>query len=557
MGKKIFKDPIYGYIEIEDDIVKKVIDKPSFQRLRRIIQTSYTPLYASALHNRFTHSLGVYHLGKIAIDSLRNKSKEKFECIDNLPNIFLYACLLHDVGHAPFSHTGEGFYLPAKHDYTEIHELLKEAVNLQDFTDDIPLTDRSNPQATKAANPHEIMSAIIGIKQFPELFKNAEEKSFFARAIVGYHYKKNSKENGIKNCLIDLLNSKYIDVDKLDYLMRDTYMTGFDSINIDFIRLLNSLDIIIDDTNTAHLVFEKNAISVIENVVYARDLEKKWIQLHPAVLYEIYLLETSIGLLNSKVNDDNLGKKLFSYDALTENGVELNDNISISYLCDDDIIYLLKNKYNFPVFKEFLNRNIRKHPLWKSESEYKSYFISSLNHQEQIRFSSALKQLAGFMKTIGCETINDQVISSLGEEIEKAEKTIENYDALVKHQTLPDQTSLKVSIHEKKEMLYICKPLQEFAQENQIDFNFLLLDNDLFYSAFGNDDFSKIEIIFKKNGSNPVFKLFGDIRTFDAKKIDGNEFKEFYYIFYDRKENQQSFDINELVKKIKRKYIDN
>ena len=554
MGKKIFKDPIYGYIEIEDDVVKKVIDKPSFQRLRRIIQTSYTPLYASALHNRFTHSLGVYHLGKIAIDSLKTKNQETLAVINNLESIFLYACLLHDVGHAPFSHTGEGFYLPVKRDYTIIHEQLKEAVDLQDFTDDIPLTDPANPQATKAANPHEIMSAIIGIKQFPELFKDAEEKSFFARAIVGYHYKKNSKENGIKNCLIDLLNSKYIDVDKLDYLMRDTYMTGFDSINIDYVRLLNSLNIIIDDTDKAHLVFEKNAISVIENVVYARDLEKKWIQLHPAVLYEIYLIETSINFLNSKVNDENTGKRLFSYEALIETGVELKEHISIKFLCDDDIIFLLKNTYDFPLFKEFLNRNLRKHPLWKSESEYKSYFISSLNSNEQKRFSSALKQLAGFMNTTDCATINNQVISFLEDEINNAEKILSEYDTIKQQSTLPDQASLKVGIHEKKEMLHICKPLQEFAQENQIDFNFLLLGNDLFYSAFGNDDFSKIEIVFKKNESKPVLKLFGDMKILSSEKPDG---EKFYYIFYDRKENQQSFDINELVKKIKREYIDN
>jgi hypothetical protein len=62
---KSFKDPIYGYISIEKEIVKGIVDTAAFQRLRNVIQTSYAPLYSSAVHNRFVHSLGVYHLGNI------------------------------------------------------------------------------------------------------------------------------------------------------------------------------------------------------------------------------------------------------------------------------------------------------------------------------------------------------------------------------------------------------------------------------------------------------------------------------------------------------------
>ena len=94
---KIFKDPIYCYVEIDDELIKKVIDTPNFQRLRRIIQTSYGPLYATALHNRFTHSIGVYHLGKIAIEVILSKNSDLFSFFPNLKKIFLLACLLHDV----------------------------------------------------------------------------------------------------------------------------------------------------------------------------------------------------------------------------------------------------------------------------------------------------------------------------------------------------------------------------------------------------------------------------------------------------------------------------
>ena len=66
MGEKKFRDPIYGYIAIDEQLVKDVIDTAAFQRLRDIIQTSYAPLYSSAVHNRFVHSIGVYHLGRLA-----------------------------------------------------------------------------------------------------------------------------------------------------------------------------------------------------------------------------------------------------------------------------------------------------------------------------------------------------------------------------------------------------------------------------------------------------------------------------------------------------------
>ena len=67
---KRFKDPIYGYIDIEQKIISEIVDTAGFQRLRNIIQTSYAPLYSSAVHNRFVHSLGVYHLGCIVTQTV-------------------------------------------------------------------------------------------------------------------------------------------------------------------------------------------------------------------------------------------------------------------------------------------------------------------------------------------------------------------------------------------------------------------------------------------------------------------------------------------------------
>lgn len=92
------------------------------------------------------------------------------------------------------------------------------------------------------------MSSIVGLISFPEFFFNENEREFFARCITGYKYSEKSDENDIRNCFIQLLNSKVIDADKLDYLIRDAYITGFDTVSIDYERLLGVLTIVKTDS---------------------------------------------------------------------------------------------------------------------------------------------------------------------------------------------------------------------------------------------------------------------------------------------------------------------
>lgn len=155
---KRFKDPIYGYVEIDETIITNIVDTAGFQRLRNIIQTSYSPLYSSAVHNRFVHSLGVYHLGCIVSESIARNKDEFVESgdIERYLKIFELACLLHDLGHAPFSHTGEEFYLEnGKRDI--LHNFIIELTGDEDLEEEI------KSKNYKAA-PHELMSVIVALR---------------------------------------------------------------------------------------------------------------------------------------------------------------------------------------------------------------------------------------------------------------------------------------------------------------------------------------------------------------------------------------------------------
>ena len=105
---RLFKDPVHGYISVRKDWCTDFIDTPVFQRLRYIEQTSMRPLYPAAHHDRFVHSLGVFHLGqRIYANILKNTRDGELSNLlkqDRFQNTFLIACLMHDCGHAPFSH---------------------------------------------------------------------------------------------------------------------------------------------------------------------------------------------------------------------------------------------------------------------------------------------------------------------------------------------------------------------------------------------------------------------------------------------------------------------
>ena len=536
---KQFKDPIYGYVKIPLDYVNKIIDSAEFQRLRRIVQTSYSPLYSASVHNRFIHSIGVYHLGTIAaksvFDDLRNNdSTKELADWDSIEEVFLLACLLHDVGHAPFSHTGEKFYLDENGGYSKIHDMLVSYVNTETLKQDIP-------ENSKSAAPHEIMSAIVALKNFDEYFSEDFEKELFARCITGYKFTNDNLLNSIYNCIITMLNSKVIDVDRLDYLIRDAYFTGFETVNIDYTRLLTSLTIIIEDEK-AKLGYNKNAISVIENVVYAHDAERKWIQTHPIVLYDMYIIQHVIDNLNKKVSIDN-NKKLFSLESLSVEGHKLKNDLEISLLCDDDIVHLLKNNKADSLCMEYFCRKNRRHPLWKSESEYKAYIPLQFGTNGKVleNLTEALSETEKYMRKYSESwIINDSIIDKIKGELKNLDNCGEEINPSTK----------KAQRRKKEKILKVIDTLKKFANKNNMECDFVLLEASQFYSGFNKKDLSSIPIKFPKKGRSNVFEFKDVVSLLES---NDSEINDFFYLFY--KGSDTSIDREELCSEIYKAFM--
>lgn len=520
---KRLKDPIYGYISIDDDIISDIIDTAEFQRLRQIIQTSYAPLYASAVHNRFVHSIGVYYLGCIVseafVKSLETIPDIDKEEINRYIEIFKLACLLHDVGHAPFSHTGEGFYLDENSSRQKLHSKIIGMTEDKKLQDEIEKCDYS-------AAPHELMSIIVALKSFSAQFRDNKEKSFFARCISGYLYTEIDIASSFLNCMISMLNSPIIDVDKLDYLIRDAYITGFDTISIDYRRLLNSVMIIKNkDKNNCKLVFDKSAVSVIENVIFAHDAERKWIQNHPTVQYDSYILKYAIEKINSEYD-------IFNLESIGVEGKEIDKDLKIQLLSDGDIIFLMKN-IDDDLIREYFVRKNRRHPLWKSESEYKACSKGMFTDDIYDVLDKKLDEFFKYLNyTNNSNKINACVLQKIEEDIKDCEKLLENSDIF--------PTDF---LDSKRRNLKFAKCFEEFAKNQDMDFDFVIIRANQFNSGFSKIAFEKIEIFFPLLNKSYPFKEVTNVLSANKSQHD-----KFFYVFYRKKENQKRIDIKLLLK---------
>jgi len=224
--RKIVNDPIYGFINIPFPILYDLIEHPHFQRLRRIKQLGLTHLvYPGANHTRFQHALGAMHLMKEAINNLRSKG---LDITDEEAEAALIAILLHDIGHGPYSHA-------------------LERIIVEDIS-------------------HETLSLLL----MQELNREFDGRLDVAIKIFRKQY--------TKKFLCQLVSSQ-LDMDRLDYLRRDSFFTGVTEGIIGSDRIIKMLHVVGDQ-----LVVEDKGVYSIEKFLLARRLMFWQVYLHKTVI---------------------------------------------------------------------------------------------------------------------------------------------------------------------------------------------------------------------------------------------------------------------------------
>lgn len=329
---KILNDPIYGFITIPSTLLYDLIEHPYFQRLRRIKQMGLSSLvYPGAEHTRFHHALGCMHMMQKAVQVLRFKnveiSKEEEEAL-------YVAILLHDIGHGPFSHAMEHSIVENVH-HEEISLLFMNALN-QEFEGKLNL-------------------AI-------EIFKGNYHRKF----------------------LIQLISSQ-MDMDRMDYLKRDSFYSGVAEGNINSERLVQMINV-----HNDLLVVEEKGIYSVEKFLVARRL----------MYWQCYLHKTSVGaeLLLSKIlkraKELTLqGEVLPASNALQfflENSIHKidfnNEALNHFALLDDaDIVTALKNwQFHNDKVLSYLSNAIVNRKLFHVQSVSKEEIVSKTAYYQQL-----------------------------------------------------------------------------------------------------------------------------------------------------------------------------
>lgn len=285
--RKIINDPVYGFITIDHPLIFEIISHPWYQRLRRIKQMALAHLvYPGAVHTRLHHSLGAYHLMCNALQVLKEKGVPITETEETGAKV---AILLHDIGHGPFSHALENVLMEGIH-HEQLSLLLMQELN-QQFGG-------------------QLQTAI-------KIFTNTYPKRFFHQLLSGQ-----------------------LDVDRMDYLTRDSFFTGVSEGVIGYDRIIKMLVV-----HEGELAVEEKAIFSIEKFLVARRLMYWQVYLHKTVLSAemilVKILERAreIGRQNPSVLTDSLLKQ-FLLDHFTGNIAKHPD--AFCQLDDSDVICAIK-----------------------------------------------------------------------------------------------------------------------------------------------------------------------------------------------------------------------
>ena len=261
--KKVVNDPVYGFIKIPTDLIYDIIEHPWFQRLRRIKQLGMTHLvYPGAVHSRFSHALGAMHLMQLAIEHLQSKGHEVTKEEEEAACV---AILLHDIGHGPFSHA--------------LEHTLVEGVSHEKIS------------RLFMANLNEEFDGQLDLAL--QIFNNQHPKKFLYQLISGQ-----------------------LDLDRLDYLNRDSFFSGVTEGMVSSNRIIKLINIKNDE-----LVVEEKGIYSIEKFLIARRL----------MYWQVYLHKTVIAA------EQMLVKILIRARELASNGVELFATPALKHFLYKDI----------------------------------------------------------------------------------------------------------------------------------------------------------------------------------------------------------------------------
>jgi HD superfamily phosphohydrolase len=289
--KKIINDPVYGFITIPSELVFDLIQHPYFQRLRYIKQLGMTHLvYPGALHTRFHHALGAMHLMGLALETIKSKGQAiSFEEEQGV----IIAILLHDIGHGPFSHALEHTIVDGV-SHEHISTLLMNNLNRE-------------------------FGGKLGLAL--EIFNNRYHKKFLYQLVSGQ-----------------------LDLDRMDYLNRDSFFTGVSEGVISFDRIIKMLDVVDDQ-----LVVEEKGIYSIEKFLIARRLMYWQVYLHKTVIAAEQML---VKILERAKELSHEGRNLFAspcFSYFLKNSISMEDfknnplNIErFTKLDDNDIFTSIK-----------------------------------------------------------------------------------------------------------------------------------------------------------------------------------------------------------------------
>jgi len=314
---KILNDPIYGFIAIPNELIYKIIEHPYFQRLRRISQLGLSYLvYPGAHHTRFHHAIGAMHLMQKAINVLKRKN---IKINHEEEEALLIAILLHDIGHGPFSHALE---------HSFVNNISHEKISIQ------------------------------FMEELNRIFKN---KLSLAIKIFQNKYK--------KKYLYELISSQ-IDVDRLDYLNRDSFYCGVAEGIVNSTRIIDMYNV-----HKGKLVLDYKGLYTIEKFILSRKLMYLQVYMHKTVLSAEYTLMNilkrakHLTTKKQKIFMTNSLKKFLNDEINMNNKKNLQKNLNyFSQLDDYDVFISIKEwqKSNDKILS-MLSRQIIERKLHKIE----------------------------------------------------------------------------------------------------------------------------------------------------------------------------------------------